>query len=109
MIYLVFCLVFTFTSMSTGQNTSNGTFRCPKDSSDNGIENFKECNDSSYISSVQVQKYGVDCCITEARNNMNSFSEISIDISKELDASVTVSYPKSNVNIIFIVPVIAER
>jgi len=88
--------------MSTGQNTSNGTFGCPKDSS-----LIKECNSSSYISSVQVQKYGVDCCITEARNNMNSFYRISKSISIELNAIVTVSYPKSNVNIIFIV--IAER
>ena len=107
MIYLVFCLVFTFTPMSTGQNTSTGTFGCPNDSSLIGIEKFKECNNPSYISSVQVQMYGVDCCITEARYNMNSFYRISKSISKELNATVTVSYPKSNVNIIFIV--IAER
>ena len=104
MIYLVFCLVFAFILRLMVQGVPHSEFGCLKD-----IDGYEDnCRSSSHYRYVQVKTYGVDCCIEEVRDNIKSFSRISIDISKELNAiNVTVSYPKINVNIIF--SVIADR
>ena len=103
MIHLVFCLVFAFILMLTVQGVPHSEFGCPMDITLNGYN----CSNSSHYRYVQVKTYGVDCCIKEVQDNINSFSGISADISKELNVTVTVSYPKINVNIIF--SVIADR
>jgi len=90
MIYFFFFLAFAFT-LVTGQCNYNETGeQCPTDSARERVKSFCEaCKiNGSYNSSAQVEQFGVDCCIEQARHSMESFSSI----SQKINLITAVSY-----------------
>ena len=61
----------------------NGNIYCPEPGPNNKTPNYTDvnhynaCKDSDYNSTLRIQRFGVDCCILEAQNNMGNFSVIS--------------------------------
>jgi len=85
MIYLA--LLFAF--ISTCQGLINGNINCSLSTNYTDLENYNACKEINYNSTQRIVKYGVDCCIVEARYNMRNFSKIARKIKFD---NFTVSY-----------------
>jgi len=42
----------------------------------NCVGNYDACSKTEYNNTLRYQKYGIDCCIEEARESMNEFFKL---------------------------------
>jgi len=88
MIQLVLCSMLALTA--TCQRLTNGNFLCGKSIEEVG--NYDACSKKDYKSVIRYQKFGIDCCIEEARESMNEFFKLFQKVDFGSLKAATVSY-----------------